>query len=437
MDEYLGDASHDTLTRALETIVSLTGVGVWEWDIPQGVFRGDDQVMKIIGLPRDAFGRFSIRALAERVHPEERDAFAAAVMRVEKDIGTSPGAKPPGLDQIYRLRRGDGAWIWVHQLSDTPPARQRDPPQRLMGILHDITERHEQRLRWEKLARSVPGVIYTFLLDAEGRPHFPFTSERVHDYYGVTPEEIQRDASIVFAAIHHDDLDEVMRTIQLSAETLGNWACEYRAYSGGRWLWVEGRAIPERTGDGGTLWHGLITPIEERKRLEQELRRLSVTDSLTGLYNRRHLMHCLEEELARFHRYGTSFSLVVIDLDHFKQINDVRGHMAGDRVLKALAGIFEQRLRTTDVAGRTGGEEFLLILPSTQGDGAERIAETLRRDFASMSFDDEDGRRFHATLSAGVASVSPGCARFHLIWAQADKALYRAKLTGRDRVCRE
>lgn len=437
MDNDSGNASHLMGTRALETVVSLTGAGVWEWDISQGVFRGDDQVMKIIGLPRDGVRQLSIRALAERVHPQERDAFAAAVARVEHLRVDSPGATSARFDQVYRLRRNDGVWIWVHQLSEPSSDRPRPASQRLMGILQDITKRHEQRLRWEKLARSVPGVIYTFLLDAEGRPHFPFTSERVYDFYGVTPEEIQRDASIVFAAIHHDDLDEVMRTIQQSAETLDNWVCEYRAYSGGRWLWVEGRAIPERTSGGGTLWHGLITPIEERKRLEQELRRLSVTDALTGLYNRRHLMLCLEEELARFHRYGTPFSLVVIDLDHFKQINDVRGHIVGDRVLKALAGIFAHRLRSTDIAGRTGGEEFLLILPSTVGDGAARIAETLRRDFASMAFDDEEGRPFHVTLSAGVSSVSPGCARFHLIWAQADKALYRAKLAGRDRVCYE
>ncbi|SFU35755.1 sensor domain-containing diguanylate cyclase [Halomonas korlensis] len=437
MENDSGNADHLTITRALKTVVSLTGVGVWEWDIAQGAFRGDEQVIKIIGLPIDYTGCLSVRSLTERVHPEERDVFAAAVTHVENNSLDSPGATPAHFDQKYRLRRDDGTWIWVHQRSEPSSDRYGHAPQRLMGILEDITERYEQRLRWEKLARSVPGVIHTFLLDAEGRFHFPFISERVYDFYGVTPEEVQRDASIVFAAIHHDDLDEVLRTIQQSAETLDNWVCEYRAYSGGRWLWVEGRAIPERTSDGGTLWHGLITTIEERKRLEQELRQQSVTDALTGLYNRRHLIHCLEEELARFHRYGTPFSLVVIDLDYFKQVNDVRGHMVGDRVLKALASIFEKRLRATDIAGRTGGEEFLLILPSTLGDGAERIAETLRQDFAAMTFDDEEGRLFHATLSAGVSTVSPGCARFHLIWAQADKALYQAKMSGRNRVCRE
>lgn len=427
MRAFYEDSDKQELGRYLGTTLDLMGVGLWEWDLDDGSIQGDDRLAEILGLPTDTVRTFSLEAWSERVHESERAAFLEAAEAFD-------GKSSSGCDEIYRMQRGDGRWIWVHDRSGLIKHDSLGRPRSLFGVLEDITERHEEQQRWRQLSRSVPGVIYSYHLDPQGNGHFPFTSDKVRDFYNVTPEDIQRDASIVFNFIHPDDMAKVQASILASAETLSDWLCEYRAFAEGDWHWFEGRAIPQRLDDGSILWHGLIILIDERKRLEESLRRLSVTDELTDLYNRRHLLRCMEEELARFRRFGSPFSLVVIDLDHFKDVNDRYGHTVGDRVLQKLARLFEGRLRDIDVAGRTGGEEFLLILPGTVAEGAVQIAEDLRQAFAAMIFQGDDGDDFRVTLSAGVATVSDADERIERLWVRADRALYAAKEAGRDRV---
>ncbi len=165
--------------------------------------------------------------------------------------------------------------------------------------------------------------------------------------------------------------------------------------------------------------------VEKNKELEQ----LAVTDRLTNLYNRLYLDRALARELAVAQRTGEAFSLIMIDVDRFKAINDALGHLAGDNVLKALADILHTRVRTTDVAGRWGGEEFLLILPATNGAGAAEVAETLRQ-LIEQSDCCAIGR---CTASFGIACFREGDSVTTLV-ARADEALYRAKEEGRNRV---
>lgn len=420
-------ATREQAHRTLESVLDLTGVGLWEWDLVDGWIGGDARLEAILALPGAEWRRLSIERWAGRVHGEDRPRFDAEA------AGAEQGA---GFDAIYRLRRGDGHWIWVHDRSGVLYHDAEGRPVRLVGVLEDVTQRQEERRRWVRLARSIPGVIYTFVLDAEGRPSFPYTSDRVKDFYGVTPEQVQRDPSLVFDAIHPEDLSRVMESIELSARTLEDWQCEYRARAGDGWHWVEGRSSPERQPDGSTIWHGLIFLIDQRKELEARLRHLSLTDALTGLYNRRHLLACMEEEMSRFRRYGTPFSVVMFDLDNFKRINDRHGHAAGDAVLKRLAAILEERLREIDIAGRTGGEEFLLLLPGTDASGGARIAEDLCAVMVDEAFRSEEKGPFRVTLSAGVTEAIETDERLHRLWARADRALYRAKAAGRNRVCR-
>ncbi|WP_445003596.1 diguanylate cyclase [Halomonas mongoliensis] len=311
------------------------------------------------------------------------------------------------------------------------------PSMRMIGVVRDVTRYHEQESRWQRLARSVPGIIYTFRVDAQGRASFPYTSDRVRDFYGVTPEEVSRDPSCIFDAIHRDDFSRLMESIEASRRHLTDWQFEYRARAGGTWRWMEARSSPEREPDGGTVWQGLIYPVDERKALEDKLRRLSLTDELTGLYNRRHLLACMDEEIARFRRYGTPFAVVMLDLDHFKQVNDIWGHAVGDEVLKGLARLFRERLRETDIAGRAGGEEFLLLLPNTDEAGAVAMAEGVRQGLAATSFSDGKGGGFQVTVSGGVAAMRDPAEEHNHLWSRADRALYRAKEAGRNRVrCR-
>jgi diguanylate cyclase (GGDEF)-like protein len=161
---------------------------------------------------------------------------------------------------------------------------------------------------------------------------------------------------------------------------------------------------------------------------------LAATDPLTGCLNRRALMEKLEHELDRMRRYDLSVSVLMIDLDRFKEVNDTRGHLAGDRVLQQLGEMLRREVRTVDVVARYGGEEFVITLPETSLPGAMVFAERIRERIAAHDFA-ESGKALTATVSIGVAAISPGDAVDpDGVIALADEALYRAKHGGRNLV---
>lgn len=163
-----------------------------------------------------------------------------------------------------------------------------------------------------------------------------------------------------------------------------------------------------------------------------ELGRMARTDPLTNLFNRRHCLDVLDRELERWFRTGDSFSILMLDIDHFKSVNDRFGHDAGDRILVEIANRIQQSIRPFDTLARWGGEEFLAILPHTRQVDAEAVAERLRLR-VKPPVDLADGS-IGVTMSIGVAAVDSGVqTREHLVDC-ADRALYRAKREGRDRI---
>lgn len=171
----------------------------------------------------------------------------------------------------------------------------------------------------------------------------------------------------------------------------------------------------------------------ENARLFDEVKRLAITDSLTGLYTRRQLFYLGERELERFNRYGTVFSAIMLDIDDFKRINDTFGHLAGDRVLMSVAERCLKNVRNVDIIGRYGGEEFFFILPEVNLEGARSTAERLRDVIASTPVE-IDGGSLMVSASLGIAEVKPGWKRLEEIIHVADLAAYRAKSSGRNRV---
>jgi len=169
-------------------------------------------------------------------------------------------------------------------------------------------------------------------------------------------------------------------------------------------------------------------------RNNAELKRLATTDSLTGAFNRRHFLELAGKEFARMRRYRHAVSCLMMDIDHFKRVNDSYGHDVGDRAIIATAQMAKQALRTEDVFGRIGGEEFAAMLPMTRLDKAEQVAERLRLAIAGMRLPLESGEPLAFTVSIGLVEVAPDRESFEQAMKRADQALYQAKHEGRNRV---
>ncbi len=206
---------------------------------------------------------------------------------------------------------------------------------------------------------------------------------------------------------------------------------------GGRWLYFT--AAPLRNAAGEVI--GAIETLQDvtdRRRAEEALREseeryrtLSLVDSLTGLYNSRSLHERLQAEIERATRYARPLSLLILDCDNFKRINDSYGHLEGDRVLQSLASVITQRLRASDSAYRYGGEEFVVVLPETEAEAGVMLAERLCQAFAAEKIMTASGQSIQCTVSIGIARYVPEETRDSLI-RRADDAGYEAKRLGKN-----
>ena len=188
-------------------------------------------------------------------------------------------------------------------------------------------------------------------------------------------------------------------------------------------------------GELGSLTRVFNDMVARLRHGREELERLSVTDGLTGLYNRNHLMETITKEVARSDRQEEPFAAMMIDLDHFKKYNDTHGHLGGDKILVKMSAIFSDCIREVDYAARYGGEEFLILLPGTDLEGGVEVAERIRNRLADTKLDDEK-KKVGITLSIGVAEFPQHGDTAEAIIAAADAALYQAKRRGRNRVAR-
>ncbi len=183
------------------------------------------------------------------------------------------------------------------------------------------------------------------------------------------------------------------------------------------------------------MFTGIVRDITEHKQMQQELEKMAITDVLTGLYNRGHLNRSLESEYRRSIRYNIPLSLIILDIDHFKYVNDIHGHPAGDKVLIELANELKKHSRETDIVTRYGGEEFVLILPQTNSTNGFILAERLRAAIEILSIKIDESVAIKVTISVGLVSIPETKAESadHFLIV-ADRALYQAKNSGRNRV---
>lgn len=462
------------------------------------------------------------------------------------------------LKRQYRFRKSDGHYLWIADwLQSADP--DSDANLQFAGSLSDITEPVTLTERLSQLSSVMPGVIYQYEETANGQGHFPYASEGAMELFGLSPTELLDDAAPLLALVHDEDVDVFRASINESARSLEEWRCEFRIIRDGEVHWILGHAKPERTDSGGTLWHGFMTDITERKALETELqqsrdilhkaqrigrlghwqsdlntgalvwsdiiyeifgvdrhtftptlehvhqmvhpedrqaviqseeraretgvhdvehriirpdgsirwvheladvqrdgpyrdillgtvrditeqkeleirlREQSVSDELTGAWNRRYFIEQISREFDRFKRHHHQGSVILFDFDHFKRVNDQYGHAAGDEVLAQSTAVLRKRLRSTDCLARIGGEEFAVLLPSTALDQALLVAEMLRSSVEELVFH-SDEISFNVTITCGVTAFSDSDEAFENTMHRADGAMYRGKNSGRNRV---
>jgi diguanylate cyclase (GGDEF)-like protein/PAS domain S-box-containing protein len=380
----------------------------------------------------------------ESLHvPRELQARAAQLAaRFGKPIPTCHAMLLEGGEQggqqarEWTLVRRDGSHLTVNMLA-TPMLDDQGLWVGHLAICIDITERkrvHEalaaRDLLLKKLSAHVPGGIYQFKMDFNGRFSVIYASDGIRDIYELEPDVLVQNAEAIFSRIHPLDSSRVRASIQASAATLSPWREEYRVQLPVRGLrWVRGEATPEELPGGGVLWHGYISDISDLKRVEEELRALSVTDALTGIRNRRYFQDRLMSEMSRVERGAGGLAVIMLDIDNFKRVNDQHGHAVGDRVLQAVCQRVSQRLRRTDVFCRLGGEEFVVLCPDTDSDSAYLLALELWKSLRDAAIDDVG----IVTASFGIATWRVGEGADALL-LRADSGVYAAKQSGRDRV---
>ncbi len=234
--------------------------------------------------------------------------------------------------------------------------------------------------------------------------------------------------------IHPKDLPAVQEALRAHlARCTPFWECEYRLRrkddTGWYWLLLRGKVIGNDARGQPSRVCGTIMDISKRKRLEEKLRRLAITDPLTGAFNRRYLLQVMETEISRVQRYARPLALIMFDIDHFKRINDHFGHDQGDIVLKGIAALTRQRLRHSDIFARWGGEEFMILAPEMALPHAIALAETLRSALRNSPFSDIGP----VTASFGVADYRPDETIDQWL-KRVDDLVYQVKREGRDHI---
>ncbi|WP_421523833.1 sensor domain-containing diguanylate cyclase [Pseudomonas yamanorum] len=395
---------------------------------------------RMLGFESDeVLGHLTLESLHLAPELEARAVQLSAALG--KRIAPGQAMLVDGADAVHETRewtlvRKDGSHLTVNMLA-TVLLDEHGLWVGHLAICLDVTE---QKRAYEalaardrllkKLSAHVPGGIFQFILEPNGDSRFIYASDGIRDIYEIEPGVLQQDARKVFERVHPLDVERVRDSIRLSTLQLSHWREEYRVQLPQRGLrWIRGEATPEELPGGGTLWHGYVSDISDLKRVEEELRALSITDSLTGIHNRRYFQDRLKAEMIRVKRASGALSVIMFDIDHFKRINDQHGHAVGDEVLKELCRRISQRLRRTDVFCRLGGEEFVVLCPNTDGSQAFSVALELWQALRSEPMEDVG----IVTASFGIASwrVEEGVDGLLL---RADSGVYAAKQAGRDRV---
>lgn len=323
----------------------------------------------------------------------------------------------------------------------TPIFDELDPKKvwGLCGISSDITAVKDQEAALQESEKRfhstfVSAPIGMAIVSLDG--HFTQVNEALANILGYTIKQLQKKT--FYQITHPDDLQsDILQFEQLRDGLIKNYQMEKRyIHKKGNLIWVLLSVSVVRDAANKALYFiSQVQDITERKFLMDKLSLQARLDYLTNLSNRRHFMEQADAELQRARRYQNPLALLMIDIDHFKTINDNYRHKTGDLVLQKLSAMLIDSLRQVDIVGRIGGEEFAILLPESKLENAVEVAERLRVQVANTKLALESGQLVRFTVSIGVALLDKPDINLDTLFSSADEALYQAKNTGRNRVC--
>lgn len=327
-----------------------------------------------------------------------------------------------------------GRRIWI-SMSCSPLLGPHGNPEGGIAIVEDITARRldeeairESEARLQLMLETSP--IAVRIAGESGRKVL-FANQRYAELIQSDPESmLGADPGLYYA--NERDYQEVLGVLAKGGRVT-NRLIELRMPDGlSKWALASYLML---TYEGQPAVLGWFYDVTEQKKAEQQLESLAKTDPLTGLHNRRSFMEIAERELARSARHGSPLAILMLDIDHFKAINDTHGHRVGDLALKEFAKLARQTLRGFDCIGRIGGEEFAVLLPQADLNQAMCAAERIRQLIERSPLSLEQGLPLQFTVSIGVAAISDPSTNIDTLLNKADAALYQAKNAGRNRVC--
>lgn len=381
-----------------------------------------DAARRLFGLTPELLNE-NAQHLFALIHPDDIEEFHARIRRSAETMQEWHGE--------FRITLPDGSMQW--RLSSASPERQADGSILWYGYSTDITERKLIEERTQLLSAALEASANAIAItDITGK--IEWVNSAFCEMTGYEREEIVGHNPRILQSGMHDAgfYREMWRTL-LSGNS---WRGEIINRRKDGSLSEEELIIAPVKNEKGKIHRfiGVKQDISARKRMEEELRKQATTDSLTGLPNRRYFLNLAETELSRIKRAKAGpATIIMLDIDHFKHVNDTYGHNIGDQVLRHLAETISGTLRRSDYSGRLGGEEFVVLLPETSVEQGLQFAERLRQIIASSCVATGDGEIQYAA-SFGVTIATDADISITSVINRADEALYRAKAKGRNRV---
>ena len=376
--------------------------------------------------PQDLLGHTT----NEFVHPLDKQRSSERIHRVSESAHA--GASAPNKPSEFRIQtcRGNLRMVLISSVAINVDGA---PAVLMCGL--DMTHQSEiqEQLReseqnFRRLFESMQDVYYR--TNAQGVvQHVGPGVRRVlgyepHEIEGHTaeayyPQSSDRDAFKAAIATHGEVADFSGQMVRKDGRVID--------------ISISSHALFDHNGEFAGV-EGIYRDVTQRKNLERELQRLATTDMLTGMTNRRAFLDLAERTYAQARRQGASMCLLMLDLDHFKSVNDRFGHLEGDRVLVAFAQAVREQLRGSDTVGRLGGEEFCVLLPQTGTASATEVATRILEGTRAMRLATITGETFGITVSIGLATLNDPDQSLHHLLDRADQSLYSAKRSGRDRL---